>query len=97
CKSLWSQTKGLMFTKRIKDTSLVFDFKKIRHVSLHMWFVFYPIDVLFLDKDRKVVDLKKQFRPFGFYTSEKEVKYVVELPSGFIVKNRLKIGSEVDF
>ena len=76
---------------------MVFDFHKEIPVSLHMWFVFFPIDVLFLDKSRKVVDLKRDFRPFGFYSSKKEAQYAVELPVGFIKKNKVKIGAKVDF
>lgn len=75
CKSLWSKTRGLMFSKK-KNLMFVFDDEKRR--SLHMLFVFFPIDVLFLDKNKKVVE-KARLKPFSFYKSKKKAKYVVEI------------------
>ena len=37
-----------------------------------MLFVFYPIDVLFLDKNNIVVDKKDNFKPFTLYNSKKK-------------------------
>ena len=81
----WQRTKGLMFedVKRF-DYALVFDFEKESKLmsSLHMIFVFFPIDVLFLDKSRKVVD-KVTLEPFTpNYTPKKAAKYVIEMPKG---------------
>lgn len=49
-----------------------------------MFFVFFPIDVLFLNKDKEIVDLKQRLKPFTFYTSKKPAKYVLEMPLGSI-------------
>ncbi len=49
-----------------------------------MWFVFFPIDVLFLDEHNKVVEIKRNFKPFTFYTSAKEVTSLIEVPYGKI-------------
>ena len=55
CKNSFSKALGLMFSR--KSRTLLFVFSKEKMVSLHMFFVFYPIDVLFLDKNKKVVPL----------------------------------------
>ena len=73
---IWGKARGLMFSKR-KNIMFVFDKEQI--ISLHMWFVFFPIDVIFLDKNRKVVEIKENFRPFTFYKSKKKAKYVIEI------------------
>ena len=44
-----------------------------------MFFVFFPIDILFLDKNKKIIEIKKNFRPFSFYKSREKAKYVVEI------------------
>lgn len=75
-KSSWGKAKGLMFS-RMRNLIFVFDEEKI--ISLHMLFVFFPIDVLFLDKDKRIIEIKRNFRPFTFYTSKNKAKYVVEL------------------
>ena len=49
--------------------------------SLHMFFVFFPIDVLFLDKDKKIIEIKRNFKPFSFYKSKEKAMYVVEITS----------------
>ena len=62
-----------------------------------MLFVFYPIDVLFLDKNKIVVDMKKNFRPFAFCTSKEKAVYAVALPIGIIEKTKTGIGDLIKF
>lgn len=76
CKSFFSQTLGLMFSKK---NNLIMEFKKERKISLHNFFVFYPIDVLILDQDKKIVEIKRDFKPFTLWTANSKGKYVVEL------------------
>ena len=44
-----------------------------------MFFVFYPIDVLILDENKKVVEIKRNFKPFTVWNSKEKGKYVVEI------------------
>jgi hypothetical protein len=76
CKSIWSQARGLMFSKK---KNLVFVFNDEKRRSLHMFFVFFPIDVLFLDKNKRIVEIKRDFKPFTFYYPKEKSKYIVEL------------------
>lgn len=76
CHSWFSQLRGLMFSKR---KNLVFVFDRERRVSLHNWFVFFPIDALFLDSGKRIVEIKKGLRPFGFYFAKKKARYVIEV------------------
>ena len=85
-----------MFEKKINEP-LIFIFEKESFVPLHMCFVFFPIDVLFLDKNKVVVDKKENFRPFTFYTSKKKAMYVIELPSNSIKKSKTNIGDNIEF
>ncbi len=96
-RSVFSKAIGLMFSKRIIDKGLVFVFDKQMKVDLHMFFVFFPIDVIFLDEDKKVVDLKKEFRPFTIYLSKEKAKYIIELPEKTIDKSKTEIGDKIEF
>ncbi|MBI2655550.1 DUF192 domain-containing protein, partial [Candidatus Woesearchaeota archaeon] len=87
CDSILSKSMGLMFSLKQKN-ALIFKFNKEQIISLHMLFVFYPIDVIFLDKRKIVVDLKKNFGPFSFYSSRRKSMYAVELPNGTIRKSK---------
>ena len=95
CNAL-SQSIGLMFSKK-ENKALIFKFGKEKFISLHMLFVFYPIDVLFLDKDKIVVDRKESLKPFAFYKSRKKAMYAIELSNGSINKTNTRIGDEVGF
>ena len=87
-----------MFSKEIKDYGLVFTFKKDRKWSLHMLFVFFPIDVLWLDKNNRIVDMKENFAPFSLLAKPKEkARFVVELPKGTIKNSDTIIGDKISF
>ena len=96
CESILSKSIGLMFSKN-DDKSLIFKFGSEKIIALHMLFAFYPIDVLFLDKNKIVVDKKENFRPFEFYNSKKKSMYAVELPNGIIKKTKTGIGDKIKF
>ena len=96
CDDKLSKFIGLMFSNK-QSNSLVFRFSKERKIHLHMLFVFYPIDVLFLDKNKIVVDKKTNFKPFTFYKSERKAMYVIEMPNGIIKKTKTEIGDKIRF
>ena len=76
CKGVFSQGWGLMFRRR---ANLVMIFDGLRKISLHNFFVFYPLEILVLDQSFKVVEIKKRFRPFTLFTSSMKGKILVEL------------------
>ena len=90
CRSVFSQALGLMFRKR---QNLVMEFPCERRVSLHMFFVFFPIDVLILDKDKRIVEIKRNLKPFTFWKSNKKGKYVVEMgfKGSYNIKDKVEI------
>ena len=95
CKSILSKTLGLMFSTKPK--TLIFIFKKEKINPLHMLFVFYPIDILFLDKNKIVIEIKENFRPFTFHTPSKKSKYIIELPKDSIKNSGTKINDKIYF
>lgn len=92
------KVKGLMFEKKEKhDYALIFKMHAESRIgcSLHMMFVFFPIDVLFLNSEKKVVD-KVTLNPWQLnYTPKKAAKYVVEMPKG--LGKKVKIGEKVSW
>lgn len=96
CNNFISKSIGLMFSRK-KNKSLIFIFEREKIVPLHMLFVFYPIDVLFLDKNKKIVEIKENFRSFTFYSPNNKSKYILEFPSGTIKKSRTELGDEIGF
>ena len=93
-RNLFSKGFGLMFHKRIKNEAHVFYFDKSFRIPLTMFFVFFPIDVVFL-RDMVVVEIKKDFLPFTNYKSSVPADMFIELPKGFINKKKIVAGSEL--
>lgn len=89
CKNIFCKAFGFMFRFRKPNHALVFIFNSKRRADLHMLFVFFPIDVLFLDKNKKIIDIKKNFKPFAYYASKAKAKIVVELPVGLLGKTKI--------
>ncbi len=90
CNSFFSQARGLMFRKK---QNLIMTFNEEKKVSLHMFFVFYPIDILILNKNKEIVEIKRNFKPFTFWNSKEKGKYVIELA----FPGEYKIGEKILF
>jgi uncharacterized membrane protein (UPF0127 family) len=88
------QMIGLRFSKQ---KNLIFDFKKEKKEVIDMFFVCYPIDLIFLDKDKKVIELKRNFRPFEFYKNKKPARYMIELKNNSIKEKSIVIGDKIEF
>ena len=88
------RAKGLMFSPRLKRGEALFfplKYEGVAGAAIHMLFVFFPIEAIWLDKEMRVVD-KKVAKPFGlFYAPEKPASYLIEagLGSGVKVGDRL--------
>ncbi|MHC3438809.1 DUF192 domain-containing protein [Natrialbaceae archaeon A-gly3] len=89
--SLLSQTRGLMFRRSIPDDyALVFRFETAKTRDVHMLFVPFPIDVLWLVDD--VVRRVERLKPWRGYEREK-ADTIVELPAGSA--DRISVGDHV--
>jgi uncharacterized protein len=95
--SIFEKAQGLMFSKPIKDIGYIFVFDTPRRIDLHMFFVFFPIDVLFLDSQKNVLELKENFRPFSIYYSGSKASYVIELPAERIKDTKTRAGDLLTF
>ena len=68
----------LMFSK---PKTLLFIFKNPKRILIHNWFVFFPIDLIFLDKDKQIIEMKRNLKPFSWYKSKKPANFLIEEPS----------------
>jgi len=92
CKTFFSKLRGLMFRRLKGNESLLFEFKKSKKRSIHMFFVFYSIKAIWIDQDMKVVDIKtaKPFIPY--LSSKKPAKYFLEIKDSKNIKINDKIS-----
>ncbi len=94
CKDPIRKFIGLMFSRR---KNVLFSFDKECVVSLHMFFVFYSIGVLFINS-RNVVVEKVLLRPFTVYTPKSKAKYVLEIgeKKSLNLFRRVNIGQRIE-
>jgi uncharacterized protein len=97
CSSYFKKSTGLMFTKDKKDFAYIFSFHKERPIIITMWWVFYSIDILFLDRDNTIVELKSNLKPFTLYKAGKQAKTFIELPRHTIKNYSLTKGEKLSW
>lgn len=89
--------KGLMFHEPLKaNEGMLFIFPEQTPRSFWMKNVFFPIDIIFLNSEKKVVDIKDNFypctkEPCEIFTS-KPAKYALEVQRNFVENQKVKIG-----
>lgn len=60
--------------------------------SIHMMFMKFPIDVIFIDKKGKVIGLCSNIQPFCFSPIFFKAYQAIELPSGTILQSKTALG-----
>jgi uncharacterized membrane protein (UPF0127 family) len=87
----FQQFRGLMFRKK-SDAAHLFIFSYEKKIPIHMFFVFYPIDVLWISTSGQIVDLKKNVKPFTPMVYHRgKAQYMVELPAGTLSRHKIAL------
>lgn len=60
--------------------------------SVHSFFMRFPIDVVFADREHRVVGLTHAMPPNRPYAGAWRARYVVELPAGTIAASGTEVG-----
>ena len=96
--SYFSRLKGLMFKKDL-DYVLVLkpaETKSKSASAIHSYFMKMTIDVIFLNEEKQVYEIK-QLKPWKFFTPSSGASYILELKEGSIEKYKINLGDKLDF
>ena len=98
CSSRLCRLRGLQFRRRLNQGEaliLVKDKDSIANSSIHMFFVFFPIAAIWVDRKGKVTSaqLAKPWRPY--YASPEPASYVIETSPE--VLEQVSVGDVLDF
>ncbi|MBI5123304.1 DUF192 domain-containing protein [Candidatus Roizmanbacteria bacterium] len=63
--------------------------------GIHTFFMQFPIDVLILDQNYKVVKAAENLLPNKIFLWSPLFDKVLELPAGELIKNKIKIGDKI--
>ena len=87
-----SRMKGLLGTKEFPSGEALV----ITHCqSIHMFFMNFPIDVIFCDKQNKVIGLCNGIKPFELSPIFFKASYAIELPAGTVATTQTQAGDQV--
>lgn len=92
-----SRALGLMFREKLdKNRGMLFVFSKEGIHSFWMQNTLIPLDIIWINKDFKVVDIKTatpcKSLKCPSYTPKSAAQYVVEVNAGFCEENRVEVG-----
>jgi hypothetical protein len=98
CDTFWKRGRGLLFRRALAEEEgylFVERRESVAQTAIHMFFVFFPIAVVWLDRDKRVVDkaLARPFRPY--YAPRRPAQYYVEGHPSLL--GRVETGDPLEF
>lgn len=90
--SFFARLKGLMFREKLnKGEGLLINPCN----SIHTFFMKFPIDVLFVNKEDEIIACIEKMKPSRISKIYGKAKYVVELSAGTIESKDIKVGDRI--
>jgi len=87
----WTRMKGLLGRRSLpRDEGLLIT----KTGSIHMFFMRFPIDAVFLDKDLGIERIASDLKPWRM-AAKRGAKQVLELPAGEASRRGLAVGQRL--
>ena len=91
-----ARVKGLSGRDRLPaNTAMLFVFPSAKRACFWMKDMRFPIDIVWLDKAKKITHIEKRVEPGSFprtYCAEDRAKYVLELAAGSADRHHMRLG-----
>jgi uncharacterized membrane protein (UPF0127 family) len=92
--TFWLRLRGLLGKKSLSEgEGLVLVGEK----SIHTLFMKFPIDILYIDKDYRVIRVDENMVPYRLGPFVTKSAYVLEVPVGTIAATNTKVGDQLKF
>lgn len=92
--TMWARMKGLLGRERLPEEGGLW----IRPCnSVHTWFMRFAIDVVFLDREQRVVRIASALPPWRMTRIVWRASSVLELAAGAAARMGLKPGDSLEF
>jgi uncharacterized membrane protein (UPF0127 family) len=90
--TIWTRFKGLLLHPPLKpgEGMLI-----VPSRSIHTFFMRFPIDVLYVNKEHEVVGYQDSLPPWRLGKTHLHSRYVVELPAGTVEKTGTQVGDKI--
>ena len=91
--TFWARLAGLLNRKSLPQGEGLLI---INCQAIHMFFMKFSIDAIFIDKNHSVVGLVENIKPFEMSSFFWKANGVIELPVGTIQKSRTEVGDVLE-
>ncbi|MEO1032019.1 MAG: DUF192 domain-containing protein [Bacteroidota bacterium] len=91
---------GLMYRTELGiQQGMLFIFPDVQMRSFYMKNTKIPLDIIYIDEDKRIVSFQKNAKPFDERSLPSEVpaKYVLEINAGLSDEWQLEVGDKIDF
>ncbi|MEW6170047.1 MAG: DUF192 domain-containing protein [Candidatus Omnitrophota bacterium] len=88
-KTIWQRGKGLLGRKTLGQGKALVLWPCD---SIHTFFMQFAIDVIFVDKENRIISVYENLKPFRVTRIYFKAKFAIELPIGTIATSSTKIG-----
>ena len=103
--SYFAKARGLMFRSGLEEgQGMLFTFPSEDRVGIWMLFMRFPIDLVYLDSGKRVIDVFENIRPVSLnprtwkvYYPKQPAKYILELRQGTVKETGTEIGDVLEF
>lgn len=91
----WSRMRGLL-GRTSDDFSSGKGLWIIPSQGVHTIGMSFPIDILYLDSQRRVIHMCHALRPFRIAAVKLRARSVIELPAGTLAQTQTSVGDELE-
>ena len=100
--TLIKRTRGLMFRKSLPENEgMLFIFDEEDCYSFWMMNMSFPIDIIWINKEKEVIDITKNVQPCKLicptYKPKEKAMYVLEVNANFTEEHDVEIGKPLEF
>ncbi len=88
----WTRFKGLIGVRSLPQGN---GLAIVPCSGVHCMFMSIPIDVVYVDRDHRVVALDPNMKPWAVGRMHKGVHYVIELPADTIARTGTQVGDQL--
>ncbi len=91
-RNFWSRGLGLMGRTSLEPGGGLLIYPEW---SIHTFFMRFPIDVVFVDRQDTVVGIRHALPPYRPYAGAWGARYVLELPAGVLAATATQVGDRL--
>jgi uncharacterized protein len=98
-RGLVGQSRGLLGREKLEpEEGMLFEAARFEpFMWMHMFFMRFAIDIVFLDRTGKVIKINRELKPWRLSSLVLGARKALELSAGAAARSATVVGDQVDF